>query len=95
MRLSETRNLTPASNGLTPAIAFKFLIDGVRSENLFAMANFDGKDENDRTSWDFFHRQLSNRVRRFPDRCERDTIEKKLIEGSSRPYAAAVSLPAI
>jgi hypothetical protein len=62
-------------------MAFKFLIDGIKSENLFAMANFTGEDEDGNTSWDFFHRQMSNRVERFPDSCERDTVEKKLIEG--------------
>lgn len=62
MRLSETRNLTSASTGLLPGIAFKFLVDDIRSENLFAMPNLTGIDEEGNTSWDFFHRPLSNRV---------------------------------
>jgi len=55
MRMSESRNLTEKSTGLLPSMAFKFLIDGIKSENLFAMANFTGKDVEGKTSWDFFH----------------------------------------
>ena len=67
MRLSETNNLTSASTGLLPGAAFKFLIDGLPSDNLFAMPNNTGVDEEGNTSWDFFHRPLSNRVQRFKD----------------------------
>ena len=67
MRLSQTVNLTEHSKGLLPAVAFKFLIDGKPSENLFGMPNMTGKDENGETSWDFFHRPMGNRVKRFTD----------------------------
>ena len=40
MRMSETNNLTYASKGLLPGVAFKFLIDNGKSENLLAMNNF-------------------------------------------------------
>ena len=36
MRLSETNNLYEGASGLTPSVAFKFLIDGKESENIFA-----------------------------------------------------------
>lgn len=93
MRLSETKNLTEHSTGLNPGVALKFLLDGIKSENLHAMSNFTGVDEQGNTSWDFFHRPFANRVERFPDSCERDTVERKMIEASNRPYATGVSQP--
>ena len=94
MRLSETHELTTLSEGLVPGAAFKFLIDGKISENLLAMPNMTGRDEEGSTSWDFFHRPFQSRVERFSDSCERDTKEKKFIEASNRPYATGVSMPA-
>lgn len=93
MRLSETKNLTEHSTGLVPGVALKFLLDGIKSENLHAMAGFTGLDENGDPSWDFFHRPFANRVARFPDTCERETVERKMIEASNRPYATGVSQP--
>ena len=94
MRLSETHELTPLSEGLVPGAAFKFLIDGKISENLVAMPNMTGVDEEGNRSWDFFHRPFQSRVERFTDKCELETKEKKLIEASNRPYATGVAQPA-
>ena len=99
IRLSEARNLTEASVGLVPSMALKFLIDNKKSENLFGMPNFTGLYENEETgelepSWDFFKAPMKNRVDRFTDKCEIDTVEKKLIEGHRFPYMTAVSRPA-
>jgi len=74
IRLSETKNLTSASEGLLPSFAIKFLIDNHKSENLFAMPNFTGKykeyneeteEMEENSSWDFFHGTFKNRVEPF------------------------------
>jgi len=69
IRLSETKNLTSSSQGLLPSFAIKFLLDGHKSENLFAMPNFTGKYINDNeeeySSWDFFHGTFKSRVEPF------------------------------
>ena len=57
MRLSESNFLNKHSKGLTPSAAFKFLIDGDQSLNIFAMSSF---LEND--SWNFFEKPIGNRV---------------------------------
>jgi len=80
--MSSTKNLTDSSKGILPAIAIKFLLTDKESTNLFAMPNFTGKDENGKESWDFFHRPLSNRVKRFADdteECERAALETKML----------------
>merc|ERR1712110_1206517 len=48
IRLSETQMLTDESSGLQPSLALKFLVDGRRSDNLFAMSGLKPTD-----SWDF------------------------------------------
>jgi len=48
IRLSETQMLTDESSGLQPSLALKFLVDGRRSDNLFAMSGMKPTD-----SWDF------------------------------------------
>lgn len=63
-----------------PSFAIKFLVDGDRSQNLFAMSSFTGSD-----SWDFFANPMSNRVKPFDPKehpIQVATILKKLIEGS-------------
>ena len=99
IRLSETKNLTSESEGLLPSFAIKFLLDGHHSENLFAMPNFTGKYKDATTmeeysSWDFFHGTFKNRVERFSDQCDIDSMERKLLEGNDRPYATSVVRPA-
>jgi len=99
IRLSETRNLTEeASEGLLPSMALKFLIDYKKSENLFGMPNLTGLYENEEgelePSWDFFKAPMKNRVDRFTEECEIDTVEKKMIEANPFPYVTAVARPA-
>ena len=103
IRLSETKNLTSASEGLLPSFAIKFLIDNHKSENLFAMPNFTGKykEYNEETmemeeysSWDFFHGTFKNRVEPFEDQCHIDSMERKFLEGNNRPYVTSVVRPA-
>ena len=57
MRLSERNYLNAHSKGLSPSAAFKFLIDGEQSLNVFAMSSF---LEND--SWNFFEKPIGNRI---------------------------------
>ncbi len=40
MRLSEAKNLTELSTGLTPAAAFKFFVDGIQSQNILVQNSF-------------------------------------------------------
>jgi len=94
IRLSSTKNLTEKSNGILPGLAIKFLLSKKRSTNLFAMPNFTGLDDNGKESWDFFHQPLSNRVKRFSETCELDSLEKKMIEANPFPYATSVVFPA-
>ena len=60
MRLSEAKNLNQHSKGLTPSAAFKFLIDGVESQNIMVMDSF-----LESSSWNFFEEPLKNRVTKF------------------------------
>ena len=60
MRLSESSNLHSESRGLTPSVAFKFLVDGTRSQNIFGMSGFLPSG-----SWNFFENPLCNRVEPF------------------------------
>ena len=78
MRLSETSMILEDSKGLKPSVAFKFLRDGVESDNIVAMPSFVGS-----TSWNFFKEPMLTRVSPFEDTntCEAVTIQKKLLEG--------------
>jgi len=58
------------------------------------MPNMTGLDDNGEESWDFFHLPLKNRVERFSETCERDSLEKKMIEATEFPYATSVVFPA-
>lgn len=81
--------MTEDSKGLLPSVALKFLIDGIKAENLFGMPSF-----HETTSWDFFDTDLKSRVKPFQketDQCLIDTIQKKLIEATNRPFSTAVS----
>lgn len=88
IRLSETQLLTETSTGLLPSLAIKFLADGKKSANIVAMPSFDAS-----TSWDFFHAPMSNRVTPFSDTqtIQQETIQKKLIEGTSFPFDMGIS----
>ena len=86
--------MTWASKGLLPSMAIKFLVDGVGSENLLGMPSFTGEDENGEMSWDFFRDPFKNRVERLPEGCMRDSIEKKMLEGTTRPYTVGIAGPA-
>lgn len=93
LRLSQTTNLIDSSPGLFPSMAIKFLISGQRSANLFAMPNFTGTE-----SWDFFSETLKSRVEPFKvseNPIEIETILRKNIEGSARPFATGVCRPAL
>lgn len=94
MRISETQNLYEGAAGLTPSLAFKFLIDGKESPNIFAMNTF-----RQSKSWNFFENPLSNRIltkdQLFDmdsvDEIMRDTMFKKMVEGSRSPFALSVA----
>lgn len=96
MRLSETNNLYEGAKGLTPSVAFKFLIDERESENIFAASSFQQSD-----SWNFFEKPLKNRVINKQDLEEmpanvtneiiKETFFKKIVEGASKPFALGVS----
>ena len=89
LRFSQTTNLTEKSEGLLPSVALKFLINGLKSENVFGMPSF-----HETTSWDFFASDMKSRVEPFDpekDFCLIETIQKKLIEGTNRPFSTGVS----
>ena len=91
IRFSEGANLHRLSKGLLPSLAIKFLIDGGEAVNVFGMNNFTGSE-----SWDFFRNELKSRVEplrktRKAHECEIETLNKKLIEGSKRPFVTALS----
>ena len=93
VRLSQTSILTQHSEGLFPSMAIKFLIDGKLSKNLFALPNMRGTD-----NWDFFGQDMKSRVEPISIKdmpIEVETIIQKNIEGSNRPFATAVSGPAM
>ena len=101
LRFSQTDNLHEDSKGLTPSLAIKMLINGMRSENLFGMPSFENFTGDG--AWDFFRDTFKSRVERFPEEptgnpatedCMRESIEKKMFEGTNMPYATAVSRPA-
>ena len=99
IRLSETRMLTEESTGLLPSMAIKFLIDYKKSENLFGMPNLTGLYEDEETgemepSWDFFKAPMKNRVERFTDDCEVDSLEWKMAEANPFPYVTSIVRPA-
>ena len=91
MRISEMSNLFEDSDGLTPSIGLKFLIDGQESYNIMAMDGFVASGE-----WNFFEPALTNRLFVFDDTDEAqyimdETLRKKLTEGNSRPFGLAIS----
>ena len=85
MRISEAQAITSESTGLTPAAAFKFMIDGKISENILVQNSFMQSD-----SWNFFKKPLANRVTPF-DPVENEiqfkTVHRKLLEANAVPYA--------
>jgi len=89
MRLSDSVNQTPLTEGLMPSLAMKFTYDGIESENIFAMPSFEASD-----NWDFFDKPFRNRVKPFDSNenpVDVQTIQKKLVEGNSRPFGQAIS----
>ena len=62
MRLSDANFLYDGASGHTPSAAFKFLIDGQESENIFAQHSLVPSD-----SWNFFKGDISNRIKKIGD----------------------------
>lgn len=88
VRFSETHNSPEAAGGLLPSVAIKWLRDGTHAANLLAMP---GVKTNG--SWDFFDRPLRNRIEPFDpdvDKIAVRTIERKLFDGTGRPYVTGV-----
>ena len=85
--------LNEESVGLQPSLALKFLIDGRRSDNLLAAVSVKPVEG----LWDFFGETMKNRLEPFdqtengPDWIEVQTVQRKLLEGSNRPFATGVS----
>ena len=94
MRLSESMNLFEGAKGHSPSVAFKFLINGEESVNIFGMNSF-----RESTSWNFFEHSMTNRVLTNDDLKEFDEVDKimqstffkKMNEASSSPFALGVS----
>ena len=86
LRFSETTNLVDSSTGLLPSLALKWLVDGRRSSNVFGMPSFNAS-----SSWNFFNEPMRNRVEPFTEDLKKETIEKKLVEASNKPYAVGFS----
>lgn len=86
MRLSETGMLNDNSTGLKPSVAFKFLRNGISSDNVVAMPSFSGSG-----SWNFLENPMHSRVEAFEeDSCEDLTIRKKLVEASPWPFSCGI-----
>lgn len=90
VRLSETTNLTEDSPGLTPSMGLKFLVKNHESQNILAMESFMPS-----SSWNFFDGVLSNRVKPIDTSTTTgyimdETLRKKMVEGSQRPFAVAI-----
>ena len=86
MRLSETGMLHEQSTGLKPSVAFKFLRDGIKSDNVVAMPSFSGSG-----SWNFLENPMHSRVEAFEEgSCADMTIRKKLVEGSKWPFSCGI-----
>jgi len=91
LRISEMANLFDESPGLTPSVALKFLIDGEESYNIMAMQSFLPSE-----SWNFFDADLSNRLKPFDVEDTTgyimdQTLRKKMVEASQRPFGLAIS----
>jgi len=75
MRLSETGNIGEHTNGLRGSAAFKFFLDGRKSENVIVSGGF-----KESGSWNFFERDMANRVEAFDSvedaDCEFATVHK-------------------
>ena len=86
MRLSETDMLHEESKGLKPSAAFKFLRDGVASDNIVVMPSFENSG-----SWNFLKKEMLTRVAPFEDdSCPDLTLRKKLTEGQQWPYSCGI-----
>jgi len=86
MRLSETGMIHAESSGLKPSVAFKFLRDGVSSDNIVAMPSFSGSGH-----WNFLKTAMPTRVAPFAtDSCPDLTIRKKLGEAQIWPYSCGI-----
>ena len=88
MRLSERNYLHNYSKGLTPSAAFKFLIDGEQSLNVFAMSSF---LENE--SWNFFEKPIGNRIEPITTEdhpIEFQTLLQKTLEANVHPFAVRI-----
>ena len=90
MRLSQASNLSEHSDGLTPSIALKWLVDGWWSQNLLAMEKFTSSGQ-----WNFLGPRLTTRLPAFDTSTETgyildQTLRKKLTDRTHRPFALAV-----
>jgi len=90
LRISQASNLYDNSNGLTPSMALKFLIDGEESENILVQQSFLPSG-----SWNFFDADLTNRLPAFDTTTEAgyimdQTFRKKITEATNRPFALAI-----
>ena len=85
LRFSETNNLIEASTGLLPSLALKWLVDGKKAANAFGMPSFAPS-----SSWNFFHAPMRSRVEPLTSELEIETIVKKLVEASAKPYAMGI-----
>ena len=90
-------NLWEGSTGHTPAVAIKFLIDGLKSVNVFGQSGLKATD-----TWNFFEPELKSRLYTKADFADggaplddivMNTLVKKMVEGSTRPFALGVSGP--
>ena len=96
MRLSDVNFLYEGAEGHTPAAAFKFLIDKGESMNLLAQYDLLPFD-----SWNFFDEPITTRVLNKGDddlngeneaiNIMMDTVVRKMVEGSARPFATGLS----
>lgn len=76
IRLSEATNLSSESLGLTPSVAFKFLVDNRESVNLLAMSSFLPNEGH--SAWNFFGEPMKNFVADFSieDEIDEDEIDE-------------------
>lgn len=89
MRFSESGFLHEESEGLTPSVAFKFLKDGVESDNVVAQHSFKNSG-----SWNFFKNPLKTRVLPFDELDDGlwiDTVEQKFFDATNKPFFMGIS----
>ena len=78
IRLSEANYFLPEASGLTPALAIKFLRDGMESVNHMGNVSFEPTQ-----SFNFFSGPFHSRLPLNQDICIQETINKKAAEATS------------